>query len=84
MNPPTNRSSIGQVGGAVRKQGIIIPQICLPLWLRRFGFYPWVRKIPWRRKWQLTPGKFHGPRTLAGYSLQGCEKVGHDLATKQQ
>ena len=19
------------------------------------GFDPWVRKIPWRRKWQLTP-----------------------------
>ena len=22
---------------------------------RRFGFKPWVRKIPWRRKWQPTP-----------------------------
>ena len=21
----------------------------------RNGFYPWVRKIPWRRKWQPTP-----------------------------
>ena len=21
----------------------------------RVEFYPWVRKIPWRRKWQLTP-----------------------------
>ena len=32
----------------------------------------WVRKIPWRRKWQPTPvflpGKFHGQRSLAGYS----------------
>ena len=31
---------------------------------RRHGFYPWVGKIPWRRKWQPTPvflsGKFHG------------------------
>ena len=30
---------------------------------RRLGFYPWVRKIPWRRKWQPTPiflpGKSH-------------------------
>jgi len=29
-------------------------------------------KIPWRRKWQPTPiflpGKFHGRRSLAGYS----------------
>jgi len=22
---------------------------------RRYGFDPWVRKIPWRRKWQPTP-----------------------------
>ena len=36
---------------------------------------PWVGKIPWRRKWQLTPvflpGKFHGQRSLAGYSPWG-------------
>ena len=39
------------------------------------GFDPWVGKIPWRRKWQLTPvflpGKFHGRRSLAGYSPWG-------------
>ena len=39
---------------------------------RRQGFDLWVRKIPWRRKWQPTPvflpGKFHGQRSLAGYS----------------
>ena len=33
--------------------------------------YPWVRKIPWRRKWQPTPvflpGEFPGQRRLAGY-----------------
>ena len=36
------------------------------------GFNPWVRKIPWSRKWQLTsvflPGKFHEQRSLSGYS----------------
>ena len=35
----------------------------------------WVRKIPWRRKWQPTPvilpGEFHGQRSLAGYSPWG-------------
>ena len=35
-------------------------------------FDPWVRKIPWRRKWQPTPvflpGKSHGQRNLKGYS----------------
>ena len=38
-----------------------------------------VKKIPWRRKWQPTPvflpGKFHGQRGLAGYSLQGSQRV---------
>ena len=33
---------------------------------------PWVGKIPWRRERQPTPvflpGKFHGQRSLAGYS----------------
>ena len=33
------------------------------------------RKIPWRRKWQptpvLLPGKFHGLRSLLGYSPWG-------------
>ena len=41
---------------------------------RRYGFNPWLRKIPWRRKWQptpvLLPGKSHGQRSLAGYSPQ--------------
>ena len=36
-------------------------------------FDPWVGKILWRRIWQPTtvflPGKSHGQRSLAGYSL---------------
>ena len=38
---------------------------------RRCEFYPWVGKIPWRRKWQPTPvflpWKSHGQRSLGGY-----------------
>ena len=45
----------------------------------RAGFYPWVRKIPWRRKWQPTPaflpGEFHGQRSLVGYSPWGHKKL---------
>ena len=41
----------------------------------RCGFDPWVRKIPWRRKWLSTPvllpGKSHGQRSLVGYSPWG-------------
>ena len=69
----------------------------LPLWLsgkespgqcRRRRFDPWFGKIPWRKKWQPTTvflsGKFQGQRSLEGYSLWGCKRVGHDLVTKQQ
>ena len=45
---------------------------------RRHEFDPWVRMIPWRRKWQPTPaffpGKFHGQRSLVGYSPWGHKK----------
>ena len=42
------------------------------------GFNPWLRKIPWRRKWKPTPGflpeESHGQRSLEGYSLWGCKR----------
>ena len=41
----------------------------------RREFHPWLGKIPWRWKWQsapvFLPGKFHGQRSLAGYSPRG-------------
>ena len=59
----------------------------LPWWLRQWSvclqcrrpeFNPWVRKIPWRRKWQPTPvflpGKSHGWQSLVGYLPQGCKE----------
>ena len=45
---------------------------------RRHQFDPWVRKIPWKRKWEPTlvflPGKSHGQSKLAGYSPWGCKE----------
>ena len=42
---------------------------------KRFGFDPWVRKIPWGRARQLTPvflpGESQGQRSLAGCSPWG-------------
>ena len=39
------------------------------------SFSPWVRKIPWRRKWlptpEFLPGESHGQMCLAGYSPWG-------------
>jgi len=43
--------------------------------MQETGFNPWVRKIPWKRKWQPTPvflpGQFHEQRSMAGYSPWG-------------
>ena len=57
---------------------------------RRCGFDPWVRKIPWRRKWQPTPvflpEKFHGQRSLTDYSPWYCKEsdVAKQLNTHTQ
>ena len=47
-------------------------------------FGPWVRKIPWIRKWQPTPvlltGEFHGQRSLVGLQSMGSQRVEHNGA----
>ena len=51
--------------------------ICLQC--RRHRFNAWIRKIPWRRKWQPTPvslpEKSHGQRSLVGYSPWGHKQL---------
>ena len=53
----------GFSGGLVVKNLPAMQETC-----RRHRFDPWVGKIPWRRKWQLTlvflPGESHGWRSL--------------------
>ena len=55
---------------------------------RRHALDPWIREIPWRRKWQPTPlfvhGEFHGQKGLVGYSPQGHKRAGQNLAAEQQ
>ena len=52
---------------------------------KRHWFDLWVGKIPWRRKWQLTPvflpGESHGQRSLAGYSPWSCKELDTTEAT---
>ena len=46
----------------------------------RPGFNPWVRTIPWKREWLLTPafllGEFHGQIILGVYSPWGQKESG--------
>ena len=63
---------MGLPGSSVGKK------ICLQC--RRPRFNPWVRTIPWRRKWQATPvafpGKSCGQRSLVHYSPWGHKESG--------
>ena len=42
------------------------------------GSIPGLGRFPWRRKWQptpvLLPRKFHGWKSLVGYSPWGCKE----------
>ena len=54
--------------GSAGKESVCLQ--CRRYWRCRFD--PWVRKILWKGKWQtipvFLPEKFHGQRSLAGYS----------------
>ena len=53
---------------------------------RRLEFNPWVREMPWRRKWKsapvFLPGISHGQRSLAGYSPRGHKESDTTEATE--
>ena len=48
---------------------------------KRHRFDPWVRKIPWRRAWQPTPGFLPGESQGRG-SLAGCSPNGSDMTER--
>ena len=54
--------------------------------MERCSLDPWLRKIPWRRAWRLTPvflpGESHGERSLAGYSPCGRKELNMTEATE--
>ena len=52
---------------------------------QRCGFDSWVRKMPWRRKWQPTPVFLPENSTDRGAqqaTVHGVTRVGHNLLTK--
>ena len=63
-----NYNRKGFPGGSVGKESTCNAGDCLQH--SRPGLDPWIRKIPWRRKWQpitvFLPGKSHGQRRLTG------------------
>ena len=80
----TTREPLGYFNKSYLKEGKGLPgwhsgkeSICQCKRHRRHRFNPCVKKFLWRRKWQSSPvflpGKFHGQRNLAGYSLWGLK-----------
>ena len=67
-------SELGFLGGPSGKE-----HACQCRRHKRRGFDPWVRKIPWGMVWQSTavflPIKFHGQRSLVGYSPQSWTQM---------
>ena len=61
----------------VKRASLVVHMVRNLQWGRPM-FHPWVRQIPWRRKWQPTPvflsGEFRGQRSLAGYSSWYCKE----------
>ena len=55
---------------------------------KRFRFYPWVGKIPWRRGWQPTPVFLPGGSPLTeepgGLLSMGSQRIRHDWVTKNK
>ena len=53
---------------------------------RKCRFSPWIRRISYRRKLQLTPvvlpGKSHGQWSLADFSLKGRKRIRQSLVNK--
>ena len=49
---------------------------------KRHGFVSWVKKIPWRRKWQFTPvflpGEFHWIEEPGRLQTIGAQRVSHE------
>jgi len=47
---------------------------------RKWGFDPWIGKIPWRRKWQpipvFLPGECHGQRSLVVMTQENWHTLG--------
>ena len=74
MNLSKLREIVGFSGGTSGKE-----PACQCRRYKKLGFNHWIRKIPWRRKWQPTriflPGESHGQKSLLGYSSDSLKEL---------
>ena len=64
-----------QISPCHARASLVVQWWRIHLQFRRCRLHSWVRKMPWRRKWQPTPiflpRESHGWRRLVGYSPRG-------------
>ena len=74
-----NRGFPGSISGKI--------SACQSRRCKRHGFYPWVGKIPWSKKWQpipvFLPGEFLGQQS-PGATVHRVSKRGTQLSTHPQ
>ena len=74
IHPSLQKKKIGGICSTSGKESA-----CQCIRHKRQGFDPWVRKIPWRRVWQLTQvflaTESHGERNLVGSQSTGWQRV---------
>ena len=70
----THTLRVALPGGSVVKKPPVMQE------LQRCGVDPWVRKIPWTRKWQPAP-VFLPRQSHAGYSPPGLQRARQDWMT---
>ena len=74
-----NSGELFQVTRGKEQASLVAQMVESACQFRTCGFDPWVRKFPWRRKWQPTPvflpGKSRGLQSL------GSQRAGHDWVT---
>ena len=81
LNPSTKRLAGFQSGAVVKNLPASVGD-------KRNGFDPCIGKIPWRRKWQPTPGisSLENPlnKGACQATVQGSQRVGHDWVSKSK
>ena len=81
--PGLGSDSVAMAGGEPSQVALVVKTLPLSSLLqcgrcKRYGFNPWVGKIPWRSAGQPTPvfvpGESHGQRNLANFSPWDCKE----------
>ena len=78
LSPVVSKLGLFKLGNAPPPRPHHPHAICLQC--KRPGFNPWVKKIPWRRKWQPTPvflRESSMDRGAWGLQSMGLQRVGH-------